>query len=89
MTCTRRRLAASAAVFALFSGPFGWATPATSAAAREVSIEGVRFVPPDVTITAGEAVTWVHRDSSLSHHVAADDGSFDSHPTCGRPGGSV
>lgn len=36
---------------------------------------------------AGEAVTWVHKDGRLPHNVVADDGSFNSHPTCARPGG--
>ena len=53
----------------------------------EVGLEGVRFLPPETTVRAGDTVRWVHRDSGLFHHVAADDGSFDSHPTCGRPAG--
>lgn len=40
-----------------------------------------------MTVQVGNTVTWTHRDSGLSHHVAAHDGSFDSHPTCGRPFG--
>ena len=64
-----------------------WMSSAPSGAASDVSIEGVRYVPHDVEVRVGSAVTWVHRDSGLFHHVTADDGSFDSHPTCGRPGG--
>jgi plastocyanin len=55
-------------------------------ATPEVAMTGVRFVPHEVTVKVGEGVTWVHRDSGLGHHVVADDGSFDSNPTCGRPG---
>lgn len=45
------------------------------------------FVPREVVVRAGEAVTWVHKDGRLPHNVVADDGSFNSHPTCARPGG--
>lgn len=79
---TRARIAASA-VLALAA----WMLPAPAGAASEVSIQGVRFEPHDIEVRAGSTVTWAHRDSGLFHHVAADDGSFDSHPTCGRPGG--
>lgn len=54
---------------------------------HHVVIQGVRFLPRETTVRAGETVTWIHKDSGLNHHVAADDGSFDSHPTCGRPAG--
>jgi plastocyanin len=60
---------------------------ASPAAEPEVAMTGVRFVPHDVVVHVGGTVTWVHRDSSLNHHVVADDGSFDSNPTCGHPGG--
>ncbi len=52
-----------------------------------VDLQGVRFTPRETTVRVGDTVTWTHRDSQLSHHVAAHDGSFDSHPTCGRPFG--
>lgn len=52
-----------------------------------VDLQGVRFTPQETTVRVGDTVTWTHRDSGLSHHVAAHDGSFDSHPTCGRPFG--
>ncbi len=53
----------------------------------EVILQGVRFVPGDVTVMAGDAVTWVHKDSGLFHHVGADDRTWDSNPTCGLPRG--
>lgn len=52
-----------------------------------VDLQSVRFTPREVTVRVGDTVTWTHRDSQLSHHVGAHDGSFDSHPTCGRPFG--
>ena len=57
------------------------------AAGSEVILQGVRYVPPDVTVTAGTTLTWVHKDSGLYHHVGGDDGTWDSSPTCGRPRG--
>ena len=53
----------------------------------EVILQGVRYVPRDITVTVGTTVTWVHQDSGLYHHVGADDGSWDSNPTCGHPRG--
>ncbi len=64
----------------------GWLSPVPARAGPEVMLQGLRFVPAELTIRAGESVTWVHHDSGLNHHVVADDGSFDSHPLCGRVG---
>lgn len=57
------------------------------ATAGEVILQGVRYVPAEITVTAGDTVTWVHKDSGLFHHVGADDRSWDSSPTCGMPRG--
>ncbi|MGH8974381.1 MAG: cupredoxin domain-containing protein [Acidimicrobiia bacterium] len=57
------------------------------AAGPEVILQGLRFVPADITVTAGDSVTWIHKDSGLYHHVGADDRSWDSSPTCGFPRG--
>ena len=62
--------------------------PNTTAIDVRISLENVRFTPREITVAVGNTVTWTHRDSGLSHHVAAHDGSFDSHPTCGRPFGA-
>jgi plastocyanin len=61
--------------------------PRTTAVDVRIYLENVRFTPQEITVALGNTVTWTHRDSGLSHHVAAHDGSFDSHPTCGRPFG--
>ena len=62
--------------------------PHTTAIDVRVYLENVRFTPEEMSVRVGNTVTWTHRDSGLSHHVAAHDGSFDSHPTCGRPFGA-
>jgi plastocyanin len=43
--------------------------------AADVSIQGVDFVPPSVTIRAGEAVRWTHNDGGLAHNVVHPFGS--------------
>lgn len=50
-----------------------------------VSIEGGQFVPSSVTILVGGTVTWTHNDGTAQHTVTADDGSFDSNPSCSPP----
>lgn len=42
-----------------------------------VYAEDFRFRPADVTITAGQSVTWTNTSGSV-HNVTADDGSFAS-----------
>ena len=65
-----------------------WLAPLPAGASSpEVILQGVRYLPPDITVTVGATVTWVHRDSGLYHHVGADDHSWDSSPTCGLPRG--
>jgi plastocyanin len=46
----------------------------------EVSMEGIAFQPAEVTVSAGDTVTWTNNDS-VGHDVTAD--SFSS----GDPGG--
>ena len=48
--------------------------------AAEVSMEGIAFQPAEVTVSAGDTVTWTNNDS-VGHDVTAD--SFSS----GDPGG--
>jgi plastocyanin len=65
-----------------------WLAPLPAGASGpQVILRGVRYVPPDITVTVGATVTWTHRDSGLYHHVGADDHSWDSNPTCGLPRG--
>lgn len=42
-----------------------------------ISMEGVKFLPADLTVTKGTTVVW-QNDSQLAHTVTARDGSFDS-----------
>ncbi|MGH9137357.1 MAG: plastocyanin/azurin family copper-binding protein, partial [Acidimicrobiales bacterium] len=53
-----------------------------------VTLRGVRFDPMVVHVDPGGTVTWTHDDPNIEHSVTADDGSFDSHPSCGQLLGS-
>jgi plastocyanin len=55
--------------------------PAGAAGGHKVRIRHAKFVPSEVTIAAGETVTWTNEDHD-GHSITADDGSFDSHPDC-------
>jgi plastocyanin len=58
------------------------AVAASSAAADQaVAIGDNTFTPGEVTIAPGETVTWTHQGIG-THSVTADDGSFDSSPSC-------
>ena len=50
---------------------------AAQAANRVVDMPGKFFVPPALSVLAGDSVTWTNSDS-FDHDVAALDGSFDS-----------
>lgn len=43
----------------------------------DVCLSGIQFVPGDLTVAAGDSVTWESVDSP-DHTVTADDGAFDS-----------
>ncbi len=65
--------------------------PATSEAtnkdpAARVEMVDKQFTPKEVTIKAGDSVSWHHSDGEMSHTVTADDRSFDSNPACGTGG---
>lgn len=60
---------------------FGFLTPGAQAAAAGVTIQNLTFNPSTVTVNAGEAVTFTNKDS-FAHTATADDGSFDTSPTC-------
>lgn len=51
--------------------------PPPAAGATQVTIDGLAFAPPNLTVPAGTTVTWTNRDEE-PHTVAASDGSFHS-----------
>jgi plastocyanin len=75
---------ASVASFGLIQS-VGAATAATPrplygvAEGAKVTILDAGYDPPEVTVTAGEAVSWKNAGQQ-AHTVTADDGSFDSGP---------
>jgi plastocyanin len=42
-----------------------------------VTMEGMAFVPADITVPVGASVTWVNKDAAF-HDAAAADGSWTS-----------
>ncbi|HLF39980.1 MAG TPA: plastocyanin/azurin family copper-binding protein [Acidimicrobiia bacterium] len=48
-----------------------------------VDIQGKTFMPREEIIGVGDTIEWRHNDGGELHSVTADDGSFDSHPSCG------
>lgn len=56
------------------------APPAEAAAPEPVTIEMANFayVPNEITVAAGTAVTWINKDSGPRHSATASDGSFDT-----------
>lgn len=52
-------------------------TTSTTIETTSVSIEGMAFNPSNISVTAGQTVTFTNKDS-VSHTVTADDNSFDS-----------
>ncbi|MGH2692045.1 MAG: cupredoxin domain-containing protein [Actinomycetota bacterium] len=51
------------------------------AAETKVIVTDNVFIPDEVTVAAGSTVLW-EQQGQLPHSVTAEDGSFDSHPTC-------
>ena len=45
--------------------------------ANAIAIADFKFVPEDVTVDVGTAVTWTNEDAA-PHTATADDGSFDT-----------
>jgi len=76
-----RRFAAVAGTITLVAAAaMAWSLP-SGAATAQVDIRDNQFVAADITITAGDTVTWTESGSG-THSVTADDASFDSSPAC-------
>jgi plastocyanin len=73
MTLTRRRLAILAAAMPLAALV---ARPAR-AASHQVLIKGMKFDPRELTVAAGDSVTFLNEDNA-PHTATARDGSFDT-----------
>jgi plastocyanin len=48
------------------------AAPTSEGGGAEVSMEGIKFNPSDVTVKVGDTVTWTNNES-VGHDVTADD----------------
>jgi plastocyanin len=58
-------------------GLLGAATPVAAATQHQIQIAGFAFQPGNLTIQAGDTVTWTNADDS-PHTVTAENGAFDS-----------
>ena len=74
-TLTRRRLLAGVGALAL--APALRAAEASGAAHHTVTLEGMMFKPPQLSVKRGDRITWVNKD--LFPHTVTADGVFDSH----------
>jgi plastocyanin len=52
-------------------------------AAAEVQMKDVAFLPAEIHVKVGDAVTWHDADEGIAHTVTAVDKTFDSSPLCG------
>lgn len=53
------------------------ASSAAFAAEHAVTIKGMKFDPPALTVAAGDTITFTNEDGA-SHTATADDGAFDT-----------
>lgn len=44
---------------------------------HHVQVQDFAFQPPDINISAGQAVVWTNHDE-VDHHIVSEDGSIDS-----------
>jgi plastocyanin len=73
-TLTRRRLLAGAGALTLASVLAR--ADESSATQHTVTIEGMMFKPPQLSVRRGDRITWVNKD--LFPHTVTADGAFDS-----------
>lgn len=52
-----------------------------------VSIKGMKFDPPSLTVASGDTVTWTNQDP-MAHTVVGDNGEFSSNGTIAKNGGT-
>jgi plastocyanin len=67
-------------VLPILLGLLACATGAGAAArpaVHNVTIDGARFSPSELTVKAGDTIVWVNKDI-LAHTATAKDGAFDS-----------
>jgi plastocyanin len=81
----RRRIAGALAGAALIAAVM---TGTAIAADTAVAISGFAFVPPAVTVTVGDTVTWTNSDG-VGHTATADDASFTTGTIAGGASDSV
>lgn len=67
---TRLGLAAALLLTPLFAG-------AVAAAEFTVDIQGMKFVPAEISVAAGDTITFTNHDTA-PHTATASDGSFDT-----------
>jgi plastocyanin len=52
----------------------GSTTPASSGSGTRVAMKDLKFIPADLTVDAGETVTWVNEESVPHNVVNAEEG---------------
>jgi plastocyanin len=75
----RRVVAVGCLGYSLFGGMTANAAPQGAAVPKTytVTIEGLRFSPATLTVTAGDRIVWINKDP-FPHTVTADAKAFDS-----------
>src|SRR5437763_17177019 len=66
----------------------GAAVLPAGAATTNVTIADNSFQPKEITVDQGDTVVWADQGDN-PHSVTADDGTFDSSPSCSFAGGCM
>lgn len=61
------------------------AAPAAEAGAVQIGMQGLQFVPKDVTVKVGTTVTWKNLED-IGHNVVAEEGADFESDTFGKDG---